>query len=86
MAASYYKATKFTGMIMMHNYLRIGVVADLPYGWIDKCLNFGDYFLTGVTEYQKLITRNLIFLELVESVDIIGRDKVIKPINAQAPL
>jgi len=55
MAASYYKATKFTGMIMMHNYFRIGVVADLPYGWIDKCLNFGDYFLTGVTEYQNLL-------------------------------
>ncbi|PIA28997.1 hypothetical protein AQUCO_06400048v1 [Aquilegia coerulea] len=58
-----------TGMRMMHNYFHIGgVAADLPYGWIDKCLDFCDYFLTGVTEYQKLITRNPIFWEQVEGV------------------
>nr|YP_009561575.1 NADH-plastoquinone oxidoreductase subunit 7 [Commiphora foliacea]QAT19663.1 NADH-plastoquinone oxidoreductase subunit 7 [Commiphora foliacea] len=51
-----------TGMRMMHNYFRIGgIAADLPHGWIDKCLDFCDYFLTGVVEYQKLITRNPIF-------------------------
>ena len=51
-----------TGMRMMHNYFRIGgVAADLPYGWIDKCLDFCSYFLTGIAEYQKLITRNPIF-------------------------
>ncbi|KAM6599478.1 hypothetical protein CsatA_019087 [Cannabis sativa] len=67
-----------TGMRMMHNYFRIGgVAADLPHGWIDKCLDFCDYFLTGVTEYQKLITRNPIFLERVEGVGIIGREDVI---------
>ncbi|MCL7032066.1 hypothetical protein MKW94_021935 [Papaver nudicaule] len=38
-----------TGMRMMHNYFRIGgVAADLPHGWIDKCLYFCDYFLTGL--------------------------------------
>ncbi|KAL5644003.1 hypothetical protein ACJX0J_000983, partial [Zea mays] len=38
-----------TGMRMMHNYFRIGgVAADLPYGWMDKCLDFCDYFLQGV--------------------------------------
>ncbi|KAH0854229.1 hypothetical protein HID58_090095 [Brassica napus] len=36
-----------TGMRMMHNFFRIGgIAADLPYGWIDKCLDFCDYFLT----------------------------------------
>uniref|UniRef100_A0A1Y3BWL3 Putative NADH:ubiquinone oxidoreductase, 49kDa subunit, conserved site n=1 Tax=Helianthus annuus TaxID=4232 RepID=A0A1Y3BWL3_HELAN len=51
-----------TGMRMMHNFFRIGgVAADLPHGWIDKCLDFCDYFLTGIAEYQKLITRNPIF-------------------------
>ncbi|GFP97120.1 NAD(P)H-quinone oxidoreductase subunit h chloroplastic [Phtheirospermum japonicum] len=55
-------------MRMMHNYFRIGgVAADLPHGWIDKCLDFCDYFLNGVAEYQKLITRNPIFLERVEA-------------------
>ncbi|KAK8359235.1 hypothetical protein V6Z12_A04G081300 [Gossypium hirsutum] len=53
-----------TDMRMMHNYFHIGgVAADLPYGWLDKCLDFCDYFLTGIVEYQKLIMRNPIFLE-----------------------
>ncbi|KAG4109511.1 hypothetical protein ERO13_1Z050466v2 [Gossypium hirsutum] len=59
-----------TGMRMMHNYFRIGgVAADLPYGWIDKCLDF--------CEYQKLITRNLIFLERVEGIGVIGGEEAI---------
>ncbi|XP_075514219.1 NAD(P)H-quinone oxidoreductase subunit H, chloroplastic-like [Primulina tabacum] len=67
-----------TGMRMMHNYFRIGgVAADLPHGWIDKCLDFCDYFLTGVAEYQKLITRNPIFLERVEGVGIIGAEEAL---------
>ncbi|CAN6886995.1 unnamed protein product [Brassica oleracea] len=67
-----------TGMRMMHNFFRIGgIAADLPYGWIDKCLDFCDYFLTEVVEYQKLITRNPIFLERVEGVGIIGGEEAI---------
>ncbi|KAL2542864.1 NAD(P)H-quinone oxidoreductase subunit H [Abeliophyllum distichum] len=67
-----------TAMRMMHNYFRIGgIAADLPHGWIDKCLDFCDYFLTGVAEYQKLITRNPIFLERVEGVGIIGGEEAL---------
>jgi NAD(P)H-quinone oxidoreductase subunit H len=67
-----------TGMRMMHNYFRIGGVAvDLPYGWIDKCLDFCDYFLPKVNEYERLITRNPIFLKRVEGVGIIGREEAI---------
>ncbi|CAN1864190.1 NAD(P)H-quinone oxidoreductase subunit H, chloroplastic [Linum perenne] len=65
-------------MRMMHNFFRIGgVAADLPHGWIDKCLDFCDYFLTRVTEYQKLITRNPIFLERVEGVGVVGAEEAI---------
>ncbi|KAI3897766.1 hypothetical protein MKW92_004949 [Papaver armeniacum] len=65
-------------MRMMHNYFRIGgVAADLPHGWIDKCLDFCDYFLTGVAEYQNLITRNPIFLERVEGVGVVGGEEAI---------
>ena len=67
-----------TGMRMMHNYFRIGGVAvDLPYGWVDKCLDFCDYFLPKVNEYERLITRNPIFIKRVEGVGIIGREDAI---------
>ncbi|WVZ02021.1 hypothetical protein V8G54_022827 [Vigna mungo] len=65
-------------MRMMHNFFRIGGVAtDLPYGWIDKCSDFCDYFLTSIAEYQKLITRNPIFLERVEGVGVVDVKEVI---------
>nr|YP_010705011.1 NADH-plastoquinone oxidoreductase subunit 7 [Porella grandiloba]WCQ78547.1 NADH-plastoquinone oxidoreductase subunit 7 [Porella grandiloba] len=67
-----------TGMRMMHNYFRVGGVAvDLPYGWIDKCLDFCDYFLPKIGEYEKLITNNPIFLERVQGVGIINKDEAI---------
>ncbi|KAL7602859.1 hypothetical protein Lser_V15G20141 [Lactuca serriola] len=38
-----------TDMRMMHNFFRIGGIAtDLPHRWIDKCLDFCDYFLTRI--------------------------------------
>ncbi|KAJ0558713.1 NAD(P)H-quinone oxidoreductase subunit H [Helianthus annuus] len=50
-----------TGMRMMHNFFCIGgIPADVPHGRIDKCLDFCDYFLVGIAESQKLITRNSI--------------------------
>lgn len=67
-----------TGMRMMHNYFRVGGVAvDLPYGWVDKCLNFCDYFLPKIDEYERLITNNPIFLARVEGVGIIQREEAI---------
>lgn len=67
-----------TGMRMMHNYFRIGgVAADLPYGWVDKCLDFCDYFLPKVDEYERLITNNPIFLKRVENVGKISKEDAI---------
>jgi len=60
-------------MRMMHNYFCIGEeAANLPHGWLDKYLDFCDYFLTGVAEYQKLIMQNPIFLERVEGIGIVS--------------
>nr|Q85UU0.1 RecName: Full=NAD(P)H-quinone oxidoreductase subunit H, chloroplastic; AltName: Full=NAD(P)H dehydrogenase subunit H; AltName: Full=NADH-plastoquinone oxidoreductase 49 kDa subunit; AltName: Full=NADH-plastoquinone oxidoreductase subunit H [Anthoceros angustus]BAC55507.1 NADH dehydrogenase 49 kDa subunit [Anthoceros angustus] len=67
-----------TGMRMMHNFFRIGGVAvDLPYGWVDKCLDFCDYFSLKVDEYERLITYNSIFLKRVEGVGTISREEAI---------
>ncbi|KAL5645850.1 hypothetical protein ACJX0J_002779 [Zea mays] len=48
-----------------------------PYGWMDKCLDFCDYFLQGVVEYQELITQNPIFLETVEGVGFISGEEAV---------
>nr|YP_010192135.1 NADH-plastoquinone oxidoreductase subunit 7 [Alsophila denticulata]QZN05778.1 NADH-plastoquinone oxidoreductase subunit 7 [Alsophila denticulata] len=67
-----------TGMRMMHNYFRIGgVAADLPYGWVDKCLDFCDYCLPKIHEYERLITKNPIFLRRVRGIGFISREEAI---------
>jgi NAD(P)H-quinone oxidoreductase subunit H len=68
-----------TGYRMVNNnYFRIGGVAvDLPYGWIDKCLDFCDYFEPKVDEYERLITNNPIFRRRVEGIGTIGREEAI---------
>ena len=67
-----------TGMRMMHNYFRVGgVAADLPYGWVEKALQFCDYFETKVDEYEQLITRNPIFLKRVKGIGTISRREAI---------
>ncbi|KAI5067119.1 hypothetical protein GOP47_0017647 [Adiantum capillus-veneris] len=68
-----------TGMTMMHNYFRIGgVAADLPYGWIDKCLDFCQYcLLPKIYEYERLVTKNPIFLKRVQGVGFINRQEAI---------
>nr|YP_009340839.1 49 kDa subunit of NADH-plastoquinone oxidoreductase [Palmophyllum crassum]BAW34786.1 49 kDa subunit of NADH-plastoquinone oxidoreductase [Palmophyllum crassum] len=67
-----------TGMRMMHNYFRIGGVAtDLPYGWVNKCLDFCNYFRLKINEYENLITQNPIFLKRVKSIGIISKKEAI---------
>jgi NAD(P)H-quinone oxidoreductase subunit H len=68
-----------TGYRMVNNnYFRIGGLAvDLPYGWVDKCLDFCDYFGPKVDEYEKLITNNPIFRKRVEGIGTIGREEAI---------
>ncbi|MGI0489630.1 NAD(P)H-quinone oxidoreductase subunit H [Pantanalinema rosaneae CENA516] len=68
-----------TGYRMVNNnYWRIGgVAADLPYGWVDKCEDFLDYFLPKVDEYERLVTDNPIFRRRVEGIGTITREDAI---------
>lgn len=68
-----------TGYRMVNNnYWRIGgVAADLPYGWVDKCADFCDYFLPKVDEYERLVTDNPIFRRRVEGIGTISREEAI---------
>ncbi|MEL7357293.1 MAG: NAD(P)H-quinone oxidoreductase subunit H [Cyanobacteria bacterium J06560_6] len=64
--------------LINNNYFRVGgVAADLPYGWIDKCEDFCDYFMPKVDEYEKLITDNPIFRRRVEGVGTMSREDAI---------
>jgi len=67
-----------TGMRMMHNYFRVGGVAvDLPYGWVDKCRDFCNYFPAKIDEYEKLITNNPIFRNRVEGIGVLSKEDAI---------
>ncbi len=61
-----------------NNYFRMGgVAADLTYGWVSKCIDFCDYFLPKVDEYERLITNNPIFVRRLEGIGTISREEAI---------
>ncbi|YAF95064.1 MAG: NAD(P)H-quinone oxidoreductase subunit H [Nodularia sp. CChRGM 3473] len=68
-----------TGYRMVNNnYFRIGgVAADLPFGWVDKCQDFCNYFVPSIDEYEKLITNNPIFRRRVEGIGVLSREEAI---------
>lgn len=68
-----------TGYRMVNNnYFRVGGVAvDLPYGWLDKCQDFCDYFASKVEEYERLINNNPIFRRRIEGIGTISREEAI---------
>ncbi|MBC8121744.1 MAG: NAD(P)H-quinone oxidoreductase subunit H [Gemmatimonadaceae bacterium] len=60
------------------NYFRIGgVAADLPYGWVDKCRDFCNYFPPKIDEYERLITNNPIFRNRIEGLGVLSREDAI---------
>jgi NAD(P)H-quinone oxidoreductase subunit H len=64
--------------LINNNYFRVGGVAvDLPYGWVDKCADFCEYFYDKVDEYEKLITNNPIFRRRLEGLGTISREDAI---------
>ncbi|MGF1495609.1 MAG: NAD(P)H-quinone oxidoreductase subunit H [Elainellaceae cyanobacterium] len=68
-----------TGSRMVNNnYFRVGGVAvDLPYGWLEKCQDFCNYFAAKVDEYERLISENPIFRRRIEGIGTIDRETAI---------
>ncbi|MBD2326992.1 NAD(P)H-quinone oxidoreductase subunit H [Alkalinema sp. FACHB-956] len=68
-----------TGYRMVNNnYFRVGgLAADLPYGWVEKCIDFCDYFTPVIDEYERLITNNPIFRRRLEGVGVLSREDAI---------
>ena len=76
-----------TGYRMVNNnYFRVGgLAADLPYGWVDKCIDFCDYFAPVIDEYERLITNNPIFRRRLEGVGFLSREDAIN-YNCSGPM
>jgi NAD(P)H-quinone oxidoreductase subunit H len=68
-----------TGYRMVNNnYFRVGGVAvDLPYGWLEKCIDFCNYLPEKIDEYEKLLTNNPILRRRLEGVGVLSREDAI---------
>jgi NADH-quinone oxidoreductase subunit D len=66
------------GARLTYNYHRIGGVAyDLPTGWKDRVLAFLDHFESMLTEFDRLITYNEIYLKRLGGVAVIPREMAV---------
>ena len=63
---------------MMTSFIRIGGVAkDVTRPWLDGILDFIDYFPAKVDEYERLLTKNPIWLDRTEGVGVFSREEAI---------
>jgi len=66
------------GARLTYNYHRIGGVAfDLPEGWRDECLRFLDHFDAFVSEFDRLISWNEVYVRRLAGVAVISREQAI---------
>ena len=72
--------------LINNNYFRIGgVAADLPWGWLEKCRDFCDWFAPKIDEYEKLITNNPIFRRRIEGLGTIEKRRdQLEPVGPDA--
>ncbi len=66
---------QLTGTRLTTSYPRIGGLAnDLPEGWIGSLRSWTANFPKDVDEYERLLTRNRIWLERTQNVGVIRKD------------
>lgn len=67
------------GARLTYSYITVGGVReDLPEGWVERCLEFLEYFETKVPDYNNLLSFNHIFVKRT------GRVGVVSPQDAVA--
>ena len=67
-----------TGARLLYNYIWPGGLAhDLPPTFVDKALEFLDYFEPQIEEYNNLLTTNKIFIERSADVGVMPKDVAI---------
>ena len=64
-----------TGARMLYNYIWVGGLArEVPDGWDAKVREFVDYFEPKMTEFNKLLTNNHIFIKRTVDVGVLPED------------
>jgi len=64
-----------TGARMLYNYIWVGGLArEMPDGWDAKVREFVDYFGPKMTEFNKLLTKNHIFIARTADVGVLPED------------
>ncbi len=67
-----------SGARMLYNYIWIGGLArDLPPGWVEKAMEFIDYFEPKIDELNNLLSFNKIFIERTANVGVIDAETAI---------
>ena len=69
---------EISGVRMMTSFIRVGGVAqDAPSEWLQKVRQFVDYFPSKIDEYERLLTKNPIWLDRTQGVGVMNREEAI---------
>lgn len=69
---------EISGVRMMTSYIRVGGVAqDATPEWLAAVRKFIDYFPAKIDEYEKLLTKNPIWLDRTQGVGVMTREEAI---------
>lgn len=64
-----------SGARMLYNYIWVGGLArEVPDGWLEKSREFIDYLQPKMNEFNKLLTKNHIFIERTADVGVLEPD------------
>jgi NADH-quinone oxidoreductase subunit D len=67
-----------SGARMLYNYIWVGGLArEVPDGWLGKLSEFLDYFEPKMNEFNKLLTKNHIFIERTADVGVLPAGQAI---------
>src|SRR5271154_7250962 len=74
----YNLAESLTGARFTTSYTRIGgQTRDLPPGWVEQCRAFAEQFKGKIDEFDKLLTRNKIFVDRNQGIGVISKEDAI---------
>ncbi len=66
------------GARLTYSYITVGGVHDdLPEGWVDRCLEFLDYFEPKILDYNNLLSFNHIFVKRTANIGVISAEDAV---------